>query len=106
MRKGDMLTTVMLDLNDLSPVTEYQFATSIQRRWRFDVALLEPRIAIELDGGTWTMQPSHSGGAGHMRDCEKRNAALTLGWRVLTYNGVMVERGDVRRDVDALMEAG
>ena len=103
-RKGDMLQTVLLDLADLHPVTEYSFAKTIGRRWRFDIALLEPRIAIEVDGGTW-MGGRHTTGRGHQSDAEKRNAAAVMGWRVLTYNRVMIARGDVRRDVDAVIAA-
>jgi len=97
-----MLQTVMLDLADLHPVTEYLFAKDIGRKWRFDVALPERRIAIEIDGGTW-MGGRHTTGRGHQSDAEKRNQAAVMGWRVLTYNGAMIARGDVRRDVDNLL---
>lgn len=100
-RKGDMLDIVLLDLHDLAPVTEHRFHP--WRRWRWDVALLEHRIAIEIDGATWA-GGRHTTGRGHQSDAEKRNAGTILGWKCLTYNRAMIERGDVRRDVGALLE--
>lgn len=52
------------------------------RRWRFDFAIPEKKIAIEIEGLT------HQGGrhqrlSGYSLDCEKYNAALLLGWKVL-----------------------
>ncbi len=100
-RKLDALQTVLLDLHDLNPVTEYRFAPP--RRFRFDVALLDHKIAVEVDGATW-VGGRHTTGRGHQSDAEKRNLAQTMGWRVFTYNAAMIERGDVRRDVDAVLE--
>lgn len=72
------------------PVREHMFAKEIGRRWRFDLCWPDRKLAVEIDGGTWAHKPSHSGGAGHRRDCEKRNAAIMLGWRVLTYSTDML----------------
>lgn len=66
------------------PHSEHQFHAV--RRWQFDYAFPEPKIAVEVEGGIWT-----KGGAGHShplgieRDIEKYNAAAMLGWRVLRY---------------------
>ena len=59
--------------------------------WRFDLAFPAPRVAVEVDGGTWT-QGRHTRGAGHASDCEKRNAAQALGWVVLTFPADKVKR--------------
>ena len=65
-------------------VREYVFHG--ERKWRFDFAWLQERVAVELEGGVFK-----SGGKGHrsirnfLRDCEKYNAAAELGWRVLRY---------------------
>lgn len=64
------------------PVAEYRFDPD--RRWRFDFAWPEQRLAVELDGGIW-MQGRHTRGRGHINDALKRNAAQLAGWRVLTY---------------------
>ena len=55
-----------------------------RRRWRFDFACPESRVAIEIDGGVF-IGGRHSGGVGQKRDFEKMNAAAELGWTVLHY---------------------
>ena len=49
-------------------------------------------VALEVDGGTWT-QGRHTRGAGYERDCEKRNAATELGWRVYNVTPAMIRSG-------------
>lgn len=56
---------------------EYQFHT--RRRWRFDVAFVRPKVAIEIDG------QRHLRHSQARKDAEKRNAAVAMGWRVLVY---------------------
>lgn len=65
------------------PVTEYKFHPV--RKWRFDFAYPERKIAIECEGAVWT-QGRHTRGGGYQKDCEKYNAATILGWRVLRYS--------------------
>jgi very-short-patch-repair endonuclease len=68
-------------------VPEYRF--SPDRRWRFDFAHPATRIAIELDGGTWS-GGRHVQGAGFAADAEKHNAAMGAGWRVWHLTGEMI----------------
>lgn len=63
-------------------VREYRFHPT--RRFRFDYALPEYKIAIEIEGGVW-IKGRHTRGAGYQRDLIKYNLATTLGWRVLRY---------------------
>jgi hypothetical protein len=49
-------------------------------------------LAAEVDGGVWT-GGRHTRGAGFVADCEKKNSALILGWRVLQFPGPHVEDG-------------
>jgi len=60
------------------PEAEYRFAPP--RRWRFDFAWPWQKVAAECDGGTWS-GGRHVRGAGYRGDCEKLNAATSLGWR-------------------------
>jgi very-short-patch-repair endonuclease len=62
------------------PTPEYRFHAT--RRWRFDYAWPEHRVALEVDGGVWT-GGRHTRGGGWHRDTEKLNAAASLGWRLL-----------------------
>lgn len=54
------------------------------RKWRFDYALPELKIAIEVDGGVFT-GGRHSGGIGQVKDMEKMNYAASLGWLVFHF---------------------
>lgn len=61
------------------------------RRWEFDFAWPEKKIAFEMEGAIWMR-----GGGGHShpigieRDIEKYNAAALLGWRVIRITGKML----------------
>lgn len=66
----------------LTLTPEYRFAPP--RRWRFDFALVEHRIAIEVEGGAFT-RGRHTRGVGFVKDMEKYNAAAVAGWWVLRY---------------------
>jgi hypothetical protein len=67
------------------------------RRWRFDYAAIDTRIAIEIQGGIWTYG-GHSRGSGQVRDMEKHNAAAALNWRIFFLHVDTVE------DVEALTQ--
>lgn len=54
------------------------------RRWRFDYAIPQYKIAIEIDGGVWTYG-RHNRSSGYIADMEKFNAAASLGWVVLKF---------------------
>lgn len=75
------------------PVTEHKFAVDAsqfrtekgnRRQWRFDFCWPAYRVAIEVEGGIFT-GGRHGRGAAYSDDCEKYNAAVILGWRVLRY---------------------
>lgn len=59
-------------------VREHRFHDT--RRWRFDFAFPEARVAVEIEG-----RGRHQTFAGFRADTEKYNTALLLGWRVLRF---------------------
>lgn len=73
-----LLRTLLEDGHDMR--LEHRFHPS--RRWRFDLALLDCRIALEIDGGGW-VRGAHHRKAGRDRDNEKDAEAQILGWRVI-----------------------
>jgi very-short-patch-repair endonuclease len=77
-------------------VTEYRFAPP--RKWRFDIAIPNEKIAIELEGGVFT-QGRHTRGVGYLNDMEKYNAATALGWRVLRFAHVRHNYTDILQAV-------
>ncbi len=62
------------------PEPEYRF--HLTRKWRFDYAWPDKKLALEVEGGVWT-QGRHTRGSGFVGDMEKYNAAATMGWRIL-----------------------
>jgi very-short-patch-repair endonuclease len=73
-----------------APDREYRFHPT--RRWRFDFAWEDFRVAAEVDGGTWS-GGRHTRGAGFERDLEKLNAATSAGWKVFRYTTTQVRTG-------------
>jgi very-short-patch-repair endonuclease len=61
---------------------EYRFHP--ERRWRFDFAIPEHKVAIEVEGGAF-VNGRHTRGAAFVKDCDKYNAAMLLGWRVFRF---------------------
>lgn len=72
------------------PVAEYRFAPP--RRWAFDLCWPHRRVALEVEGGTWS-GGRHVRGRGYERDCEKYSEAAILGWAVLRVTTAMVRDG-------------
>lgn len=70
------------------PVPEYRVCAD--RRWRFDFAYPDKKIALEYEGGTWS-KGRHTRGAGFAKDCEKYNRATVDGWMVLRYTVNMLD---------------
>ena len=80
-------------------VAAFQFCPG--RRWRADFAFLEPRLLVEIEGGSFS-QGRHVRGAGFEADCEKYAEAVIQGWRVLRVTTGMVKDG---RALDMIMRA-
>jgi len=70
------------NLAGVEVATEYAFAANLGRRYRFDVALVGPRIAIEIEGGAW-LGGAHNRGPRFVRDIEKYGLAFSMGWNVV-----------------------
>ena len=64
----------------LAPVAEHRFDD--KRKWRFDFAFPESKIALEVQGGLFS-GGRHSRGPALLKEHEKLNAAACAGWRVL-----------------------
>jgi very-short-patch-repair endonuclease len=60
------------------------------RRFRFDFAHLNSKVAVEIQGGIY-VGGRHSGGVGQRKDFEKINLAILNGWVVFQLSGDMVQ---------------
>lgn len=74
-----------------------------ERKWELDFAWVYPKVAVEIEGGTW-QGGRHNRPAGYAGDCRKYNAAALLGWTVLRYTSDMMEN-DPQSMVDNVKEA-
>ena len=81
-------------LAELPPYrTEYRFHQS--RRWRFDAAWPEIKLAIEFHGGVH-IGGRHTRGRGFVEDRAKMNEATLLGWTVLEVTPEHIKSGQLR----------
>ena len=77
----DKLFFQLLEKNNLPiPTPEYKFHST--RRWRFDYAFPEHKVALELEGGVW-IQGRHTRPTGYKNDMEKYTEANLLGWKII-----------------------
>lgn len=74
------------------PVPEREHRFHPVRKWRFDFAWPDRKVAVECEGAIY-MNGRHTRGSGFELDCEKYNAAMLLGWRVFKVTRRMVEKG-------------
>ena len=77
--KSDFFT--LLCRSDLKQECVKEFKFHPTRKWRFDYAIPEHKIAIEVEGGVWT-GGRHTSPQGFLGDMEKYNTATLMGWRV------------------------
>ncbi len=85
----------------LEPVREYRFHPI--RQWRFDFAWPELKLAVEVEGGTWS-NGRHTRGSGFEEDCEKYSQAMVLGWNVYRCTGDMVKSGAAINTIKVLID--
>ena len=71
---------------------EYRFDGT--RKWRFDFAHPEARVAIEIEGGVWS-GGRHTRGLGFISDCQKYNAAQRQGWSVFRLPDELINPEDL-----------
>lgn len=83
---------------------EREFRFHPGRRWRFDFAHPESKIAVEVEGGAWT-KGRHNRPAGFIADMEKYNQAALMGWIVLRYTPQQVSSGEAVNQIEGALLA-
>jgi uncharacterized protein (UPF0128 family) len=86
----DLMVAMMMALGLPQPEREYRFHET--RRWRFDYAFPDRKVALEVEGVT----PSggrHQRVKGYAADCEKYSVAAADGWRVIRATPRQLESG-------------
>ena len=87
---GEATLALQLQEAGIEFVQQYKFHPV--RKWPFDFAILSHKLAIEVDGGTWS-RGRHTRGKGYEEDRIRDAEAMCLGWRVLRVTTAMVENG-------------
>jgi len=73
-----------------------------KRKWRWDWAWPKSKLAIEIQGGTWT-RGKHTRALGYSNDCHKLAQAVLLGWRVLWVTSDMIRDGTAFTYLEGLL---
>lgn len=82
-------------------VREHAFALDLGRKWRFDFAHIELKLAVEIEGlvvrrigGQLVCMGRHANIAGFKADCDKYNTANEFGWHVFRFEQSQVKNGE------------
>jgi hypothetical protein len=78
--ESDMFTLLCQSELGLTVLKEYRFCQ--RRKWRFDYAIPQYRVALEVEGGVFS-QGRHVRPQGFLGDIEKYNTATLMGWKLL-----------------------
>ena len=73
---------IMAEVPGVEVVKEHIFHWT--RKWRFDYAIPDLKVAIEIDGAVWDYG-RHNRPQGYINDMEKLNTAASMGWLVLRF---------------------
>ena len=95
---GEEAFALHCQVEHLYPEREFMFHPD--RKWRFDFAWPEQKIAVEVEG-----RGRHQSFDGFLADCGKYNSAAKMGWRVLRYTPAMVRAGVAINDVMEILNA-
>lgn len=87
-----------------APTTQHRFHPV--RRWTFDLAWPDQKLACEVEGGIFIKGGGrHNRAAGFAADTVKYNEAALAGWRVLRVTTQQVKGGDALRLLERALVA-
>lgn len=76
------------------PVPEREYVFLPDRKYRFDFAWPDRKVALEIEGGTYSKGKSrHTTGVGFDGDCVKYALAIAAGWKVYRFSSNQVNKG-------------
>ena len=101
-RLEELLATQMKWLELPQPIREHMFDQLTGRKWRFDFAWIEQKVAAEVEGGIHN-RGRHVRAEGYEDDCEKYNLAVLQGWRILRFTADMVYGGRAVALLEAIL---
>jgi hypothetical protein len=84
------------------PVRQHRFHPT--RKWTWDFCWPELGVALEIEGAIF-VKGGHSSGVGIVRDCDKQNAAMALGWHLFRATSMHFRDGSVFTLVEQITAA-
>jgi hypothetical protein len=101
--KASVTHTLLFQCQSLRlPVPSLEVRFHPTRKWRFDVAWIEAKVAVEIHGGAF-VSGRHTRGAGFREDCVKLATAAALGWRVIPCLPEHIVRGEAIGWIEAAL---
>ena len=97
---GIVFITKHLRNQGIEHVTEHKFLNN--RKFRFDVAILPLKIAIEYEG-LMSEKSGHTTLVGFTKNTEKYNLAVIYGWKLLRYTCKNYQ--DFGKDLERLLNS-
>jgi very-short-patch-repair endonuclease len=83
------------------PIPSAEFRFHPDRKWKFDYAWEGIKVAVEIEGLTRPWEKSrHTTNTGYEKDCEKYNAGVLLGWRILRFTYDQVYSGYALKTIE------
>ena len=74
------------------------------RKWRIDLAHVERKLAVEIEGfGKRGTPGRHQRTVGYLADMEKYNQLAAAGWRLLRFSTRHVKRGEAVELIERIM---
>ena len=113
-QSADVFPKFVHDQTGLTVTKELEFHPS--RKWRFDYAIPEIMLAIEVEGGVFkkrtytnkrgetitTTGGRHNSASGFLGDMEKYNAAALAGWKVYRVTPAKLMTSEVLNVINSL----
>lgn len=93
-----------IHLKELGLKPYFEYLVTPDRKWRFDLACPEERLAFEVNGGRWT--GGHYRGKAQDNEYDKLNSAQLDGWRVLQFTNEFVLKGRAKAWLEEYLDGG
>ena len=73
-------------------VSDYRWHST--RQWKWDIAFVDQKIAVEVDGARRDGKGDHQTEKGMTNDCQKQCNGALWGWTVIRVTATMVKSGE------------
>lgn len=98
------LFEISLRQSDIVPFFYREFYFSNKRKWRVDFCWPDQRLAVEIEGGSWT-GGRHTRGKGFQGDMEKYNSLAMMHFCLLRFTPQQVRSGEAILTIEKWFKA-